>query len=109
MLPKVYALFVNKSDTYFITESGRGISRCESKPGECCEQKRVLSSHCLDSHDERNEKHFEKLLLIYIFHRLLIYNYGHTYPERLRHFVCCTSRRNILRRCEEVMQHTYLT
>lgn len=35
----------------------------ERKPGECCEQKKIIS-HCLDLHDQRKGKLFEKLVLI---------------------------------------------
>jgi hypothetical protein len=68
MLANVFAVLFNKSDIYFTTESGRVISCRERKPGECCEQKRILSYRCLDSHDQRKEKLCGKLVLIYIFH-----------------------------------------
>jgi hypothetical protein len=66
MLAKVFTVFFNKSDIYFTTENGRGISCRERKPGECYEQKRILSR--MDLHEQRKEKLFEKLVFIYIFH-----------------------------------------
>jgi len=65
-LAKVFAAFFNKSDIYSTTDSGRGLFCRERKPGECCEQKRILSR--LDLHEQRKEKLFEKLVFIYIFH-----------------------------------------
>jgi len=55
---KVFAAF-HKSDIDFAVESGRGISCRERKPGECCDQKRILS-YCLDLYDQRKEKLFDE-------------------------------------------------
>ena len=59
---KVFAVLYNKSAIYFTADNGRDISCSERKSGECCEQNSILSSHCLDLHDQMKEKLFEKLV-----------------------------------------------
>ena len=65
-LRKAFPVFHNKSASWFTTECGRGNSGRERKPGECCEQKGILSCHCLDLHTQREDKLSGKLMLISI-------------------------------------------
>ena len=89
-LSRAFAIFHSKSANCFATESGRDNSCRERKPGECCEQKRILSCHCLDLHGQREDKLSGKLMLICIFHWLRFYNNDHIYSVGLMYVVCCT-------------------